>query len=296
MLGFLAAEHICFMWRFGCCFQLGGFSLSKTETSLKRQTEDRAVRSLCYHCPEKFHDASFSYCKEWEMYRWDPTAVGPQRCAQRPSFINFLKDGLSLWVWKWSWCRSDLHVPSERDSSGWGFVWKQLLADLRTLYWFQTCCGLSNDQISFWTCFSFGIILWEIVTCKNPFEGLCLNYTHCRFKLRFGVLSIDFSSWRVFKCLVGFSDEKIYQKVYEEKYQEPLPDDCPAELGQLINECRAYDGFQRPSAGGEFSYSVTEYMCLPFLFIITVLIFSPVQCCWINCAVWWHNWRDNKTD
>ncbi|XP_026028224.1 mixed lineage kinase domain-like protein [Astatotilapia calliptera] len=112
--------------------KLGGFRLSKTETSLKRQTEDRAVRSLCYHCPEKFHDASFSYCKEWEMY-------------------------------------------------------------------------------------SFGIILWEIVTCKNPFEG--------------------------------FSDEKIYQKVYEEKYQEPLPDDCPAELGQLINECRAYDRFQRPSAG-----------------------------------------------
>nr|XP_014266786.2 uncharacterized protein LOC101466611 isoform X2 [Maylandia zebra] len=112
--------------------KLGGFRLSKTETSLKRQTEDRAVRSLCYHCPEKFHDASFSYCKEWEMY-------------------------------------------------------------------------------------SFGIILWEIVTCKNPFEG--------------------------------FSDEKIYQKVYEEKYQEPLPDDCPAELGQLINKCRAYDCFQRPSAG-----------------------------------------------
>uniref|UniRef100_A0A668UXS3 Protein kinase domain-containing protein n=1 Tax=Oreochromis aureus TaxID=47969 RepID=A0A668UXS3_OREAU len=112
--------------------KLGGFRLSKTETSLKRQTEDRAMRSLCYYCPEKLHNASFSYCKEWEMY-------------------------------------------------------------------------------------SFGIILWEIVTCKNPFEG--------------------------------FSDEEIYQKVCKEKYREQLPDDCPAELGQLINECRAYDGFQRPSAG-----------------------------------------------
>lgn len=68
-----------------------------------------------------------------------------------------------------------------------------------------------------WEMYSFGIILWEIVTCKNPFEG--------------------------------FSDEDIYQKVCEEKYQEPLPDDCPKELGQLINECRAYSGFQRPSAG-----------------------------------------------
>uniref|UniRef100_I3JWZ1 Protein kinase domain-containing protein n=1 Tax=Oreochromis niloticus TaxID=8128 RepID=I3JWZ1_ORENI len=116
----------------GYTVKLGGFRLSKTETSLKRQTEDRAMRSLCYYCPEKLHNASFSYCKEWEMY-------------------------------------------------------------------------------------SFGIILWEIVTCKNPFEG--------------------------------FSDEEIYQKVYKEKYREQLPDDCPAELGQLINECRAYDGFQRPSAG-----------------------------------------------
>ncbi|XP_073328439.1 mixed lineage kinase domain-like protein [Pagrus major] len=65
--------------------------------------------------------------------------------------------------------------------------------------------------------YSFGIVLWEIATCKRPFEG-CAN-------------------------------EDIYERVCEEKYQEPLPDDCPKPLGDLINTCRAYKSFHRPSAG-----------------------------------------------
>ncbi|XP_035770061.1 mixed lineage kinase domain-like protein [Neolamprologus brichardi] len=65
--------------------------------------------------------------------------------------------------------------------------------------------------------YSFGIVLWEVATRKKPFEG--------------------------------FSDGEIYKKVFEEKCKEPLPDDCPAELRQLINECRDFDSFQRPSAG-----------------------------------------------
>ncbi|XP_063344884.1 LOW QUALITY PROTEIN: mixed lineage kinase domain-like protein [Pelmatolapia mariae] len=91
---------------------------------------------------------------------------------------------------------------------------RQVLDSDYTLTWIRTadmCLDAARGL------YRFGIILWEIVTCKNPFEG--------------------------------FSDEEIYQKVCKEKYREPLPDDCPAELGQLINECRAYDGFQRPSAG-----------------------------------------------
>ncbi|XP_062246678.1 mixed lineage kinase domain-like protein isoform X1 [Platichthys flesus] len=65
--------------------------------------------------------------------------------------------------------------------------------------------------------YSFGIVLWEIATRKRPFHG--------------------------------FSDAEIYQKVYEEKFKEPLPDDCPKQLADLINACRDYDSFQRPSAG-----------------------------------------------
>uniref|UniRef100_A0A3Q0T1F8 Mixed lineage kinase domain like pseudokinase n=1 Tax=Amphilophus citrinellus TaxID=61819 RepID=A0A3Q0T1F8_AMPCI len=64
--------------------------------------------------------------------------------------------------------------------------------------------------------YSFGIVLWEVATRQKPFED------------------VDFR-----------------KKVCEEKYQEPLPDDCPAELGQLINECRDFDSFQRPSGGGK---------------------------------------------
>ncbi|XP_069384020.1 mixed lineage kinase domain-like protein [Paralichthys olivaceus] len=65
--------------------------------------------------------------------------------------------------------------------------------------------------------YSFGIVLWEIATRRRPFEG----------------------------C----SNEDIYQKVYKDKFQEPLPDDCPEQLAHLINACRDYDSFQRPSAG-----------------------------------------------
>lgn len=46
--------------------------------------------------------------------------------------------------------------------------------------------------------------------------------------------------------------------VCKEKFQEPLPDDCPEPLGHLISACRAYDGFQRPSAGGKLAAGVTS--------------------------------------
>ncbi|XP_060932731.1 mixed lineage kinase domain-like protein [Limanda limanda] len=65
--------------------------------------------------------------------------------------------------------------------------------------------------------YSFGIVLWEIATRKKPFDG----------------------------C----SDAEIYQKVNEDKVKEPLSDDCPEKLADLINACRDYDSFQRPSAG-----------------------------------------------
>ncbi|KAJ4921855.1 hypothetical protein JOQ06_021678 [Pogonophryne albipinna] len=64
--------------------------------------------------------------------------------------------------------------------------------------------------------YSFGIVLWEVATGRKPFDGLTVK--------------------------------EVHQKVFVEKYQEPL-DDCPKELELLIDACRDYDPFQRPSAG-----------------------------------------------
>ncbi|XP_038662909.1 mixed lineage kinase domain-like protein [Scyliorhinus canicula] len=65
--------------------------------------------------------------------------------------------------------------------------------------------------------YSLGIVLWEISSCKTPFEGADL--------------------------------QRIRTLVYEERFLEPLPDDCPRDLVELINECRAFEPFERPSAG-----------------------------------------------
>ncbi|XP_066505784.1 mixed lineage kinase domain-like protein [Hoplias malabaricus] len=66
--------------------------------------------------------------------------------------------------------------------------------------------------------YSFGIVLWEIATRLVPFK--------------------DDSSYSA-----------IHKKVCVEKVMEPLPNDCPPQLGELINACRSYETFHRPSAG-----------------------------------------------
>uniref|UniRef100_A0A8C9FIL1 Mixed lineage kinase domain like pseudokinase n=1 Tax=Pavo cristatus TaxID=9049 RepID=A0A8C9FIL1_PAVCR len=58
--------------------------------------------------------------------------------------------------------------------------------------------------------YSFGIVLWEIATSKIPFEG---------------------------------ESEVVYGP-----YQDPVGEDCPEELKKVINQCRAFNPFQRPSA------------------------------------------------
>ncbi|XP_035868106.1 mixed lineage kinase domain-like protein [Phyllostomus discolor] len=62
--------------------------------------------------------------------------------------------------------------------------------------------------------YSFGIVLWEIVTGKIPFEG----------------------------C----DSEKIYQLVAVGQNQEPLGEECPSELQKIIDDCRAYEPSRRP--------------------------------------------------
>ncbi|XP_012627935.2 mixed lineage kinase domain-like protein [Microcebus murinus] len=63
--------------------------------------------------------------------------------------------------------------------------------------------------------YSFGIVLWEIVTGKIPFEG-CDSKT-------------------------------IRQLVFENRQLEPLGDNCLKELQKIIDECRAYEPSARPS-------------------------------------------------
>ncbi|XP_061078031.1 mixed lineage kinase domain-like protein [Conger conger] len=65
--------------------------------------------------------------------------------------------------------------------------------------------------------YSFGIVLWEIATRQIPFKGM--------------------------------SDKDIYAKVCKERFTEPLPEDCPKSLAKLIDACRSYEAFQRPTAG-----------------------------------------------
>ncbi|XP_042556892.1 mixed lineage kinase domain-like protein isoform X2 [Dipodomys spectabilis] len=63
--------------------------------------------------------------------------------------------------------------------------------------------------------YSFGIVLWEIVTGKIPFDGK--------------------------------DNEEIYQLAAMEGYQEPVNEDCPPELQEVIEMCLAYEPSQRPS-------------------------------------------------
>ncbi|KAM8892463.1 mixed lineage kinase domain-like protein [Spinachia spinachia] len=65
--------------------------------------------------------------------------------------------------------------------------------------------------------YSFGIVLWEVASGRRPFDG----WLH----------------------------EVITNRVCNEKFKEELPPDCPPGLAHLIDECRAYEAFQRPSAG-----------------------------------------------
>ncbi|NXD84372.1 MLKL protein, partial [Halcyon senegalensis] len=64
--------------------------------------------------------------------------------------------------------------------------------------------------------YSFGIVLWEIATSKIPFEG----------------------------C----TPQEIVEKVCNHHYRDPVGEDCPEDLRRVIDQCRAFDPSQRPSA------------------------------------------------
>ncbi|KAL6106208.1 mlkl [Pungitius sinensis] len=116
----------------GYTVKLGGFELSKTETSLRKTTRKESISSLCYSSPEMLNDVNLNFSKESEIY-------------------------------------------------------------------------------------SFGIVLWEVASGKRPFVG-CVN-------------------------------KDISNKVCKEQFKEELPKDCPPGLARLIDDCRAYEAFHRPTAG-----------------------------------------------
>ncbi|NXA07728.1 MLKL protein, partial [Sapayoa aenigma] len=64
--------------------------------------------------------------------------------------------------------------------------------------------------------YSFGIVLTEIATSKIPFEG----------------------------CTA----EDIMEKICNHHYWDPVGEDCPEDLRKVIEQCRAFDPSQRPSA------------------------------------------------
>ncbi|XP_002737420.1 mixed lineage kinase domain-like protein [Saccoglossus kowalevskii] len=64
--------------------------------------------------------------------------------------------------------------------------------------------------------YSYGIVMWEIATLKEPFEGK--------------------------------TDSGVQKYVCEEKKKEGIEDPkCPVEFADLIDKCRSYDAFVRPT-------------------------------------------------
>lgn len=39
---------------------------------------------------------------------------------------------------------------------------------------------------------------------------------------------------------------------------EPLPPDCPEQLSELINACRSFEPFLRPTAGGKINEHIKK--------------------------------------
>uniref|UniRef100_A0A8V5GW73 Uncharacterized protein n=1 Tax=Melopsittacus undulatus TaxID=13146 RepID=A0A8V5GW73_MELUD len=48
----------------------------------------------------------------------------------------------------------------------------------------------------------------------------------------------------------GCTPQEIMEKICNHQYQEPVGDDCPEDLQKVIDQCRAFDPCQRPSAEG----------------------------------------------
>lgn len=60
------------------------------------------------------------------------------------------------------------------------------------------------------------------------------------------------TKYTFYACVLDCTaSNQIFQKVCVEKVMEPLPTDCPKKLKELINACRSFEPFLRPTAGGK---------------------------------------------
>lgn len=73
--------------------------------------------------------------------------------------------------------------------------------------------------------------------------------------------------------------EEIQKKVCDKEWSESIPD-CPKPLEKVINDCRAFDPFVRPSAGGESVTVITPLSCQnpdPKVFIVPGTTYSTCK-------------------
>lgn len=52
-------------------------------------------------------------------------------------------------------------------------------------------------------------------------------------------------------CCLGCTPQEIVEKICNHHYRDPVGEDCPADLRKVIDQCRAFDPSQRPSAEGK---------------------------------------------
>ena len=102
---------------------------------------------------------------------------------------------------------------------------------------------------------SLGIVLWEIATRKKPFDGVYWINADGAFQSLHNELYQSSFQFSLFIITISpvtdcSTDQEICKRVCEDKLGEPLPEDCPKQLRELINACRSYDSFHRPTAGG----------------------------------------------
>uniref|UniRef100_A0A8C3V4H5 Mixed lineage kinase domain like pseudokinase n=1 Tax=Catharus ustulatus TaxID=91951 RepID=A0A8C3V4H5_CATUS len=64
-------------------------------------------------------------------------------------------------------------------------------------------------------------------------------------------------------CCLGCTPEEIVEKICNHNYWDPLGEDCPKELRKVIEQCRAFDPSQRPSAEGKcpFNQLLQQVLC-----------------------------------